>query len=307
METEKNIKELLTICIPTYNRKGYLKHTLDQFLKSPFKDCDIFVLNNASTDGTDLLAEDYLSFPNIRFINNKYNIGGSANIIRCVEYGDSPYIWIIGDDDTYDFSFTEDVLNEIRKEEIPLIHVGAHTDKRWAFGGEYLTPRQALNKGYSYFKYGSFMGCSIYKRNVISRYIIEAYRNIYNSYPHMPILISIFENDQSFYISKNRIARASVGNQGYRFDEMIQWWSGTCNLLKSKNDRKLAFFNQFDGEILKLILSWKYEKNVISKASIKCVLSFLNAHERLSITLLYPPYYFYRKMRFLLGKRPTTN
>ncbi len=304
MNSDKDIKDLLTICIPTYNRKMHLKHTLDQFLSSPFKSCNIYVLNNASTDGTISLAEEYKSFPNIIFITNKYNIGGNANILRGVEYGETPYVWIIGDDDVYDFSYTDDVISEIKKGDIDLIHVGAHTEKEWKNGGSTLTPREALKQDYPYFKYSSFIGCSIYKREVLCENLIDGYRNIFNSYPHMAILLSFYENDNKFYISKNQIAKAVVGNQGYNTDNLVRWWCGTSYLLKNKEDRRTFFSDQFPGNRIENICRWKYKKQ-ITKETAKYALDIFSVPEKITFRIYYPLYYLSKIIRPARKKNKT--
>ena len=103
-----NIKDKLQIYIITYNRIKKFKYTLDELLKSPIKDFDITILDNASTDGTSEVIDEYcIKYPNIKHIRHKINIGGNANICRAFEMGAScgkEYFWILCDDDKYDFS-----------------------------------------------------------------------------------------------------------------------------------------------------------------------------------------------------------
>ncbi len=279
---------LLTICIPTYNRCDYLKRTLNYLMESPFKECEIVVLNNASNDGTAKLAN---MFPHIRMITNKCNIG-YANILRCGEYVDTPYIWIIGDDDEYDFSYVDDIVSIMQDGNIGLIHVGAHTDEAWMHGGQAIKPKEALIQGYHFFKYTSFIGCNIIRTDIFKRYLIEGYNNLVNGYPHMPCLLSFFENDEIIYISKNQIAKAIVGNQSYNFDKFIGWWLGTSNLLRHKRDRRMCFFDQFQISPIKVTLSLtiRNDLKLISSEALKGIFKYLNPIESLIVRLLKGPY-----------------
>ena len=45
-------KTKVSICIPTYNRKDYLKETLDSILAQTYKDYEIVIVDDGSTDGT---------------------------------------------------------------------------------------------------------------------------------------------------------------------------------------------------------------------------------------------------------------
>ena len=104
----------LEIIIVTYNRQKYLARTLDVFLaeNSPVRDCKITVLDNNSNDGTaDVVASIGNYRPNICYRKNRYNLGISGNIFRAMEIAESDYVWIVGDDDCYDFSSWDEVVS----------------------------------------------------------------------------------------------------------------------------------------------------------------------------------------------------
>ena len=54
---ENNI--VLSIAIPTYNRKSELKETLDSVLKQAQECVEVLVCDNASTDGTQYMMKEY--------------------------------------------------------------------------------------------------------------------------------------------------------------------------------------------------------------------------------------------------------
>jgi glycosyltransferase involved in cell wall biosynthesis len=43
----------VSICIPTYNRKDYLKETLASVFAQTYKDYEVVVVDDGSTDGTE--------------------------------------------------------------------------------------------------------------------------------------------------------------------------------------------------------------------------------------------------------------
>ena len=114
-----SIKGKLQIYLITYNRKQKLQQTFEQIFAddSPIKNFDITILDNASTDGSSELIEEYCyTFPNITHIKHNINIGGNANICRAFEMAAScgkEYCWILCDDDKFDFSNWQEVENEI--------------------------------------------------------------------------------------------------------------------------------------------------------------------------------------------------
>ncbi len=88
--------------VVTYNRKDILKKNIDCLLAQT-KECDVLIINNASTDGTEsMILNDYRD-ERIHYKNTGSNLGGAGGF----EYGIGEasksgyeYIWIM-DDDTW--------------------------------------------------------------------------------------------------------------------------------------------------------------------------------------------------------------
>lgn len=100
------IKENLQILIITYNRVHKLERTLKSLLdqSSPIREVPIVVIDNASTDGTKALCERYANqYNNVSYQRNRRNVGLSGNICRAFEFADKKYMWVIADDDTFNF------------------------------------------------------------------------------------------------------------------------------------------------------------------------------------------------------------
>ena len=101
-----SIDNILQIILITYNRKKHLQKTFEQIFasNSPIRNYPITILDNASTDGTSELIQEYCkNFPNITHIKHKRNIGGNANIARAFESASKEYLWILCDDDFYNW------------------------------------------------------------------------------------------------------------------------------------------------------------------------------------------------------------
>jgi glycosyltransferase involved in cell wall biosynthesis len=258
----EDIRNYLEIIIITFNRCSYLEKTLISLIKSPFAVCNITILNNASTDGTLEMCNKYINkFLGLNVITHKFNIGGNANILRAVEISKGKYTWILADDDEYDFSECDDVFEMIICGEVDLIHVGAHTDVAWDFGGRLETPRNLLKNGYSFFRFSSFVPCNIFKTASFYPYIVSGYDNIPNFYPHMPFLLSFFENDKIIYLSKRQIVKAVLGNQRYSNKGFLVGWTNTACLLHTRKRRIQFFQDQF--KIDTFLKKWFYPVGIL--------------------------------------------
>lgn len=219
----------------------FLDNTLKELSNSPFSNCNITILNNASVDNTLSVCNHYLGIlPFFTILTNKINIGGDANILRAVETSNSEYTWILADDDEYDFSNCDDLINIILNGEVDLVHVGANTDVPWCFGGMKDIPRKLISKGYDFFVKTSFIPCNIFRTKEFYPYLINGYRNIANFYGHMPFLFSFFEDNREIYITRNQIVkRGKITINAISTKDYLTGWINTASLLKDKNDRKI--------------------------------------------------------------------
>ena len=96
---------LLTIGIPTWNRKEFLNNLLDVLIKqvidSKRDNIEILVSDNHSTDGTmrfmQKLVKEY-SF--VSYYRNSSNLGCKKNDIELIKKCKGDFLWFMGDDDS---------------------------------------------------------------------------------------------------------------------------------------------------------------------------------------------------------------
>ena len=98
---------LLTIAIPTYNRNAILlaniRPLLEQLAARTGAGVRLLVIDNASPQSVEeTLAPLRHEFAGVEMQvqRNAANIGANANILRCFELCQTPFLWILGDDDT---------------------------------------------------------------------------------------------------------------------------------------------------------------------------------------------------------------
>ncbi len=86
----------ISVCIPTYNRKSYLKETLDSVFAQTFKDFEVVIVDDGSTDGTEEMVKS-LGLP-IRYCWQE-NSGDAAARNKLIELAEGKYISFIDSDD----------------------------------------------------------------------------------------------------------------------------------------------------------------------------------------------------------------
>lgn len=103
----------VTIIIPNYNGKHFMKPCLDSLERQTCKDFEILVVDNASSDGsTEYMKEMY---PAIRCISLDQNYGFSRAVNEGIRAARTPYVILLNNDTTVDEQYVEEMLKAIRK------------------------------------------------------------------------------------------------------------------------------------------------------------------------------------------------
>ncbi len=86
----------VSICIPAYNRKDYLKETLKSVFAQTYKDYEVVIVDDGSTDGTDEMIKQ--AGYNVRYYWQE-NAGDAAARNKLVELARGRYISFLDSDD----------------------------------------------------------------------------------------------------------------------------------------------------------------------------------------------------------------
>jgi GT2 family glycosyltransferase len=95
------MKNNIVAVVVTYNRKDILRECINRLLRQKEVPCDILIINNSSTDGTEEMIETEFSIKEVLYFNTGKNLGGAGGfefgIGKAVRLG-YEYIWIMDDD-----------------------------------------------------------------------------------------------------------------------------------------------------------------------------------------------------------------
>ncbi len=91
-----------SIIIPLYNAKSTICDTLDSVLSQTYRNYEIIIINDCSTDNSSEIIEKYKSnYSNITVINNEANIGVSNSRNKGFSIARGEYIALIDSDDIW--------------------------------------------------------------------------------------------------------------------------------------------------------------------------------------------------------------
>ena len=91
---------IVSIGLPVYNGEDFLKYALDSLLSQTFRDFEIIISDNASTDNTPKICQEYvLRDKRIRYIRQNNNMGALWNFNFVLKQSNKEYfIWVSSDD-----------------------------------------------------------------------------------------------------------------------------------------------------------------------------------------------------------------
>ena len=185
---------LLGIAFPTYNRAKFLERSLASVGAevAPFgPSVSVLVCDNASNDETPaIVAEAKRKFSALRSVRHAANLGGVANILRCIELTEAEWIWVLPDDCLLEPGLLTGLLPRLKGERAPIFYARCSL---WPESG--LDRRGAISAGSLTAAHGhvwqhlSWLPCLLLHRSSILPHIPQAYRLGMHSYPHLVLAL----------------------------------------------------------------------------------------------------------------------
>jgi len=270
---------ILTVAIPTYNRNQILRENI-QFLLPQLKGrARLIILDNCSDKPVAETLKDILKeFPEVecKIVRHNFIIGAMANILRCFEYCETEWLWILGDSK----KVKPDAVETICK------HIDSYPD---CIFFNFSAPnavnparkRVILTKGREEFIYNidSFgnlilLGASVYRVNALLPVLKFSYHYSYASVHAIASLLAVlgdnkiccFSNEQIVIVGEPlpRSQQWSIVNAALGFSTLLDM------PLEPRTRKELAKkivgtpleFPSFYGLFLQLLLLAIREKNV---------------------------------------------
>ena len=128
---------MVSIGLPTYNRAGTIQQTIDTLLAQTYRNFELIISDNASTDETEKICEEYAARDSrIRYIRQKENIGAAANFNFVLQEARGEYFMWACDDDLWEPDFIHDLVDLHTKNKQAVVSFCAFDNI--AFSGEVL-------------------------------------------------------------------------------------------------------------------------------------------------------------------------
>lgn len=114
----------VSVVVPVYNAEKYVKKTIESLVNQSYKNIEIIIVNDGSTDSSVSICEEFKD-SRIKIFNRK-NEGLSASRQFGIDVAKGMYVCTIDSDDYYDCTFIEKMLRNIVENESDICICGRY-------------------------------------------------------------------------------------------------------------------------------------------------------------------------------------
>ena len=216
----------LSVIVPVYNTEKYLRKTLDSLVNQTFKDLEIIIVNDGSTDGSKKIIDEYeKKYKNIKAYHLK---NGGVSIARNtgIKKASGKYITFLDSDDYVDLDLYEKMYEQTSGDKDSV-----ECDFIWQFPNN--ERYDVLNKDiHPLLAVRAVVWNRLYKKDIITKNKIFFRKGVY--YEDIEFCYEVFP-----YLKNN----------GYVKDAYVHYMQREGSITTCKTDKLKDVFTVLDGTI----------------------------------------------------------
>ena len=123
-------KPYFSIIVCSYNYGHFLEQTVESVLNSTFKNYELIIVNDGSTDNTSEILKKYQNHPKITIIEHE-NMGLSLSRNKAMKIAKGKYFWFVDADDWIDKKALERLYKKTKNKDLDVVtfNIGAVSEK----------------------------------------------------------------------------------------------------------------------------------------------------------------------------------
>ena len=205
------MKPLLTVVIPVYNVEKYLKRCIDSILIQEWKNYEIILVDDGSTDNSPQICEDYAKAYDIISVIHKENGGLSEARNTGISNAEGEYVYFLDSDDWIEPNTFSDLAEVIESDQYDIISfnqefVKSEHDiiKSDSKRTKRLTGKEALIDMFSYGFITGFATDKIYRKALFTKNTIQFpvgkyYEDLGTNYKLFLAAKKVYATNQKYY------------------------------------------------------------------------------------------------------------
>lgn len=233
------MSQLISIALTTYNGEQYIEKQLDSLLNQTYKNIEIIICDDCSTDSTISILSKYADkYPQIKIFLNKENLGFTKNFEKAMKLCSGDYIALCDQDDIWLPDKLELSLQNIGSNSVfccPQFIIDEHENIIYKIHPSLVeTIKRAKQCNNNYFKMLLFRnfcaGCTILMRREFLSQILPIPDKIYHDW--WIALIASYYNVLTFYHqpliyyrwhSSNETAKTNIRNKNKKIPSSLNY------------------------------------------------------------------------------------
>lgn len=268
-------KPKISVIVAVYNTERYLERCLKSLLDQTYKNLEIIIIEDKSTDASNKILKKYEKFNNIKIVYNKENKGLSYSRNVGLRKATGDYIGYVDSDDYVDNDYYEKLMKAILDKradiaigDIKIVYEATKMEYiSKCYSGEEFNVYSVINNGLA------ASACNkLFKRELIERYSFAEGKVNEDIAVIIPVLINAnkicyTEKCYYYYIQRdNSIQNSDFSNKRFDIFDGVKLTLERIKGCKNYNDIKDALiFNQLVCLLLYVIPK---EKNLIYRRKI---------------------------------------
>jgi glycosyltransferase involved in cell wall biosynthesis len=110
-----NFKDLISVIVPVFNVEKYLDHCILSILNQTYKNLEIILVNDGSTDSCPLMCDQYATYDSRIKVIHKINEGVSSARNVALDIVTGKYVTFVDSDDSVTEDYIEVLYNALEK------------------------------------------------------------------------------------------------------------------------------------------------------------------------------------------------
>lgn len=272
----------ITVIVPVHNGEKYIERCIESILNQSYKNIELLIINDNSTDVTNEIVAKYLELPNIRYIVNDKTLGPAKARNLGLSEATSPYILFLDCDDWIDLNCIEKAINILDNDSTIDIAI-------WEVKTAYYSNRFSIRYKYQYNNIlDNKMALSLLSHTVENEYFIspllgcKIFRKRLLDINKIKFPNTIYEDDMFTFLSILYSKKIALITGSYLY--YYQHYESLTHHFTEKNITD--FFDTFNELYAYIdISSKKYYYNYLSKSlssMLNCVTNIITDIEILS-------------------------
>ena len=121
---KQQVSGMVSVIVPVYNTKGYLRRCVDSLLRQTYQNIEVILVDDGSTDGSAELCDDLKSENNIIKVIHKKNAGQGLARNDGIEQAEGEYVAFVDSDDYIEIDTYRTCIEQIEENKADLCVFG---------------------------------------------------------------------------------------------------------------------------------------------------------------------------------------